>query len=107
MASYAPRFNGSKLLRLGEAIAVPRRPATVAAIGAIFTPGDTEQLDAPLEFDARAVLSVERVIRHADRAESTELVLTLPECGLVRVAVRAPLGAVHHAIRRALLKAGG
>jgi len=95
------------MLRPGEAIAVPGRPGTVAAIGAIFTPGETERLDAPIEFDARAVLSVERVIRRTDRTESTELVLCAPRCGVVRVAVRAPLGAVHHAIRRTLRKARG
>lgn len=106
LAWYAPRFKDSKLFRPGEAIAVPGRPGTVAAIGAICT-DDTELFDAPIEFDARAVLSADRVIRKPDRAESTELVLAAPRRDPVRIGIRAPLGAVLHAIRRALPKAGG
>ena len=104
-ASYAPRFNWSRVIPPGKAIAVPGKYSYVVGIGAME--GHTELEDRAVEFDARAVIATERVIRNHDRAESTEVTLACKGCGRCRIALRAPLGSVLHAIRRALRKARG
>lgn len=102
-ASYAQRFNGSRAIPPGKAIAVPGKHGYVVGIGAME--GHAEQEDRAVEFDVRAVLDIARKIRSYDRAESTELLLAYPGCNPCRIALRAPLGSVFHAMRQALRKA--
>lgn len=103
LASYAQRFNGSRAIPPGKAIPVPGKDGYVVGIGAIE--GHAELDDRAVEFDARLVLTIDRVIRNIDRAESTEVRLAYPGCHPCRIALRAPLGVVLHAVRRALRRA--
>jgi hypothetical protein len=90
---------------VGAVVPVPGKPGFVVAIGAID--GGDEFADRPIEFHVRSVLDARRVVRHADRAESTEVLLLGPRCRSVRIGLRASLGTVLRALRVARAKAGG
>jgi hypothetical protein len=104
-AWYAPRFEESRIVGVGAVVPVPGKPGFVVAIGAID--GGDEFADRPIEFHVRSVLDARRVVRHADRAESTEVLLLGPRCRSVRIGLRASLGTVLRALRVARAKAGG